>query len=142
MRNEVMSKADQPTTLIRSRRAVDPVYAMIESHRAASRAFNKACSHPAIGDYSHPQNADAERVNNLAMQECSKYTKQLFAFRPSTSAGVVSLLRYISTLEVWEMPSCFNESDTVRGVKKFCKTMAAAIEALIKGGPDGKAVRS
>jgi hypothetical protein len=108
---------------------VDPVYAMIESHRAASIAFDKAVNHPGVGDRRHPQNAEAERVNDRARRECRKCTKQLFAFRPSTLAGMASLLRYISTLQDWEMPSYFTEDESVRGVKKLCKTMAAALDA-------------
>jgi hypothetical protein len=110
---------------------VDPVAAMIESHRAASRAFDEAVNQPGVGDRRHPQNAEAERVNNRAMREHCKRSKQLFAFRPATPAGVASLLRYISSLQDWEMPSYFNEPESIRGVKKLCKTMAAALDDAI-----------
>jgi hypothetical protein len=115
----------------------DPVYAMIESHRAISTAYNKAVNHPAVGDPHHSQRAEAERISNRAMKELLAQNKRLFAFKPSTSAGVASLLRYISSLPVWQMPGHFSEPREVKGMKDLCKSLAAALEAA-----DGKAVQS
>ena len=117
--------------------APDPVYAMIESHKAISTAYDKAVSHPAVGDSRHSQRAEAERISNRAMKELLAQTKRLFAFKPSTSAGVASLLRYISSLPVWQMPGCFSEPREVKGMKDLCKSLAAALEAA-----NGKAVQS
>jgi len=115
----------------------DPVYAMIESHKAISIAYDKAVNHPAVGDSRHSQNAEAERISNRAMKELGAQTKRLFAFKPTTSAGVASLLRYISSLQVWQMPGCFSEPREIKGMKDLCRSMAVALEAA-----DGKAVRS
>jgi hypothetical protein len=115
----------------------DPVYAMIESHKAISIAYDKAVNHPAVGDSLHPQRAEADRISDRAMKEMFAQTKRLFAFKPSTSAGVASLLRYISSLPVWQMPGCFSEPREIKGMKDLCKSLAAALEAA-----DGKAVRS
>jgi hypothetical protein len=115
----------------------DPVYAMIESHKAISIAFDKAVNHPAVGDSRHSQCAEAERIFNRARKELLAQNKRLFAFKPSTSAGVASLLRYISSLPVWQMPGCFSEPREIKGMKDLCKSLAAALEAA-----DGKAVQS
>jgi hypothetical protein len=115
----------------------DPVYAIIESHKAASIAYDKAVNHPAVGDSRHPQCAQKERISNRAMKESLAQNKRLFAFKPSTSAGVASLLRYISSLQVWQLPGHFSEPREIKGMKDLCKSLAVALEAA-----DGKAVRS
>ena len=103
----------------------DPVYAMIESHKAISIAYDKAVNHPAVGDSHHPQRAEADRISNRAMKEMLTQTKRLFAFKPSTSAGVASLLRYISSLPVWQMPGHFSEPREVKGMKDLCRSPKA-----------------
>jgi hypothetical protein len=115
----------------------DPVYAMIESHKAISITYDKAVNHPAVGDSGHPQYVEAERISNRAMKELLAQNKRLFAFKPSTSGGVASLLRYISSLQVWQMPGHFSEPREIKGMKDLCKSLAAALEAA-----DGKAVQS
>jgi hypothetical protein len=116
--------------------AADPVYAMIESHKALSIASHKAVNHVAVGDANHPGSAQAERISNRAMNALLAQTKRVFAFKPTTSTGVASLLRYISSLQVWQMPECFSEPREVKGMKDLCKSLAVALEAA-----DGKAVR-
>jgi hypothetical protein len=115
----------------------DPVYAMIESHKAISIAYDKAVNHPAVGDSRHSQRAEAERISNRAMKELLAQTKRLFAFKPSTSAGVASLLQYVSSLQDWQMPGCFSEPREIKGMKDLCKSLAVALEAA-----NGKAVQS
>jgi hypothetical protein len=117
--------------------APDPVYAMIESHKAISTAYNKAVNHPAVGDPRHPQRVEKERISDRAMKELFVQINRLFAFKPSTSAGVASLLRYISSLPVWQMPGHFSEPREIKGMKDLCKSLAAAREVA-----DGKAVQS
>ena len=124
----------RPMTGVKS---ADPIYAMIESHKAASIAYDKAVNHPAVGDPRHPQRAEADRISNRAMKELFAQNNRLFAFKPSTSAGVASLLRYISSLPFWQMPGHFSEPREVKGMKDLCKSLAVALEAA-----DGKAVRS
>jgi hypothetical protein len=116
---------------MRATKSPDPVYAMIESHKAISIAFNKAVNHPAVGNSGHPQCAEKERISNRAMKELLAQNKRLFAFKPSTSAGVTSLL------QVWQMPGHFSEPREVKGMKDLCRSLAAALEAA-----DGKAVKS
>lgn len=117
---------DRPMSVIKS---PDPVYAMIESHKAISIAYDKAVNHPAVGNSSHPQRTEKERVSDRAMKELLTQTKRLFDFKPTTSAGVASLLRYISSLQVWQMPGSFSEPSEIRGMKDLCKSMATALEA-------------
>jgi len=52
----------------------------------------------------------------------------IFSFRPSTVAGVAALLKYISTLEDWQMPAGLEESNSMKAVKTLCTSLAAAIE--------------
>jgi hypothetical protein len=54
----------------------DPVYAMIESHKAISIAYDKAVNDPAVGDSRHPECAKAERISDRAQN----------ALRPSQTA--------------------------------------------------------
>jgi hypothetical protein len=114
----------------------DPVYAMIESHKVLSIAYDKAVNHPDVGDSRHPQ-CEAERISNRASKDLLDQAKRLFAYKPSTSAGVAALLRYISSLQVWQMPACFSEPREVKGMKDLCRSMAVALEAAV-----GKAVQS
>jgi hypothetical protein len=106
----------------------DPVYKMIESHKALSIAFEKAVNHPAVGDSSHPQYVEAELVSSRLGSDLIHLADRLFAFKPSTSAGVASLLRYISSLEVWQMPGCFSEPREIEVMKSLCGSLAAALE--------------
>jgi hypothetical protein len=108
----------------------DPVYAMIETHRSASIAYDKAVNHPAVGNSDHPQCAEKERISDSAQRELLKQVDRLFAFIPSTSAGVASLLLYISSLRDWQMPAYFSEEREIRGLKKLCKTMANALDTI------------
>jgi hypothetical protein len=103
----------------------DPVYAMIESHKALSIACDEAVD-PAILD------CLASDLVHLA--------DRLFAFRPPTSAGVASLLRYISSLEVWQMPACFSEPREIEGMKSLCGSLAAALEGRRQDGHASKTV--
>jgi hypothetical protein len=105
--------------------APDPVYAMIESHRAISIAYHNAVNHPAVGDPRHPQSAEKERISDRAMKELFVQINRLFAFKPSTSAGVAALLRYISSLPVWQMPGHFSEPREVKGMKDLCRSPKA-----------------
>ena len=116
---------------------LDPVYAMIESHKALSVAYDKAVNRPAVGNSRHPECAEAERISNRASKELLDQAKRLFAYKPTTSAGVAALLRYISSLRDWQMPGCFSEPREVKGMKSLCKSLAVALEAA-----DGKAARS
>lgn len=52
----------------------------------------------------------------------------IFTFWPSTVAGVAVLLKYISTLEDWQMPPGLDDSDSMMAVKTLCTCLAAAIE--------------
>jgi hypothetical protein len=126
---------ERPISVIK---VLDPVYAIIESHKAASIAYDKAVNHPAVGALGHsPQRAEAERISIRAQNGLRVQAKRLFAFQPSTAAGIASLLRYISSLQDWQMPGCFSEPREIKGMKDLCKSLAVALEAA-----GGKAVQS
>jgi hypothetical protein len=132
-----MTQAESVHSTPPTNTSADPVYAMIESHKAVSIAYDKAVNHPAVGDSRHSQRVEAERISDRAMKELLAQTKRLFTFKPSTSAGVAALLRYISSLQVWQMPGYFSEPREIKGMKDLCKSMAVALEAA-----DGKAMQS
>jgi hypothetical protein len=52
----------------------------------------------------------------------------IFSFRPSSVAGVAALLKYISTLEDWQMAPGLEDGDSMKAVKTLCTCLAAAIE--------------
>lgn len=51
----------------------------------------------------------------------------IFSYRPATVAGVAALLKYISTLEDWQMPPGLEETNGMEAVQRLC-TCFAAIE--------------
>jgi hypothetical protein len=123
----------------------DPVYEIIEAHRAASAAYDKAVNHPAVGDDSHPDCKQATRISNQTMQTLFRQANRLFKFSPTTASGLVTMLQYISSLEVWEMPSHLSEPREVKGLKALCAAMAAGLKRdgdlsipSLAAGPDAE----
>jgi hypothetical protein len=144
-----MSQADISNTLIRSRRAVlagiasvavipstaalaavDPVYAAIERHKKLSIAYDHAVNHPAVGDSKHPEYEEKEVISGDACHALLDHAEQLFSFKPTTSAGVIGLLSYISTLNDWEMPGIFSGETEVEGLKELCRSIASAFAGV------------
>jgi hypothetical protein len=106
----------------------DPVFEVIEAHRAASAAYDKAVNHPAVGDDSHPDCKQATRISNRTMRTMFREANRLFKFSPTTTSGLVAMLQYISSLNVWEMPGHFSETREVKGLKALCGAMAAGLK--------------
>jgi hypothetical protein len=105
----------------------DPIFAIIEHHEALAAAYDVAVNHPGVGN-DEPEFA---AVNEISDQACTAMIDQsdlMFAFQPTTPLGVVALLRYIATLEDWQMPRGMGgEPDELAGLKALCLTMANAL---------------
>jgi hypothetical protein len=105
----------------------DPVYAMIERHKVLSIAYDKAVMHPGVGEDS-PKFAAVNRISDQACTALLDHADMMFAFQPTTSAGVAALLRYIATLKDWEMPREEEEPSENARLKALCLTMAKALD--------------
>jgi hypothetical protein len=106
--------------------SADPVFAVIERHKALSAAYDVAVNHPDVGDNS-PEFAELNEISNLAGGKMIEHADVLFAFRPTSSAGVGALLRYISTLEDWQMPRDLAEPSEIECLKRLCRSLSIAL---------------
>lgn len=107
--------------------STDPVFAVIEHHKALSVAFDTAADHAtAIAD-DHPEYDELNEISGAASDEMLDHAELMFAFRPTTSAGVAALLRYISTLEVWQLPRGLAEPSEIECLKKLCRSLSIAL---------------
>lgn len=106
--------------------AVDQVFAIIERHKVLSIAFDAAVDRNDVSD-DHPEKAALDEISGHASSELIEHADILFAFRPSSSAGVGALLRYISTLKDWQMPSDLAEPSEIRCLKTLCRSLSIAL---------------
>jgi hypothetical protein len=106
--------------------SADPVFAVIERHKALSAAYDVAVNHPDVGDNS-PEFAELNAISNLAGGKMIEHADVLFAFRPTSSTGVGALLRYISTLEDWQMPRGLAEPSEIEALKNLCGSLSIAL---------------
>jgi hypothetical protein len=100
----------------------DPVYAAIEQHKKLSVAYDAAVNHPGVGD-DDPRFAEVNKLSDQSMWALFRGSEKLFDFKPTTQAGITSLLLYITTLDDWQMPGGFSESAEIKGLKKLCKSI-------------------
>ena len=109
----------------------DPVFELIDSHRALSAIYNVACEHP---DFARKVVAEpeAQEVVESALDALVEGSEKLLAFQAQTLRGVAAQLRYLSGLEDWQTVGRL--TDDPENVSKFCATMATAIEAIIRKG--------
>ena len=140
-----ISTADALPAMALSETIPDPVLEIIEAHRAASAAYDKAVNHPAVGDSSHPDCKQATRLSDRTMRILIREANRLFKFSPTTASGLVTMLQYISSLDVWEMPGHFSEPREVKGLKALCAAMAAGLKRdgdlstpSLAAGPDAE----
>jgi hypothetical protein len=120
--------------------AVDPVFAVIERHKALSTAYDVAVNHPDVGDDS-PEFAAVNEISNHAGGEMIDHADIMFAFRPTTSAGVEALLGYISTLEDWQMPRGLTEPSEIEALKNLCGSLSIALAMSSGAQAIGEAAR-
>lgn len=104
----------------------DPVYAVIERHRKLSAAYDTAVNCPDVGDDS-PEFA---AVNDIADRTCTAlldHADDMFGFQPKSPAGVAALLRYIATLEEWQLPRGMEQSACLG---ELCKSLSNALALM------------
>lgn len=111
-----------------------PVDAIIKRHKALSIEYHKAVNHPDVGDLDR-KNPEAEREARRAQTRLIRFAKRLFAFQPSSVDEVATLLRYISSLKDWQMPTEFAEAQEIGGLKKLCLSMADALSNAERAVP-------
>jgi hypothetical protein len=104
---------------------VDPVFAVIERHKALSVAFDTAVGNVSPVPGNHPEYDHLSDISCQAGSELYEQTEKMFEFRPASLSGVATLLKYIASLKDWQMPNLFSEP--IEGMQDLCRTMAAAI---------------
>jgi hypothetical protein len=104
----------------------DPVFAVVERHKALSAAYDIAVNHPDVGDDS-PEFAAVNELSERATDAMLDHADVLFAFRPTKSAGVAALLRYISTLKDWQLPRDLAEPSEIECLKNLCRSLSIAL---------------
>ncbi|WP_369723078.1 hypothetical protein AB8Z38_03055 [Bradyrhizobium sp. LLZ17] len=117
-----------PVALPAAAAVPDPVFAAIDRYKLLSVEYTAAVDRWAPLEHAHPDRSDAEDETSRTSDALFEQIDVLFTFRPSTLAGVAALLKYITTLEDWQMPPGLDESGSVKVVKTLCTSVAAAIE--------------
>lgn len=82
----------------------DLVYAAIERYRQLSAEHDTAAGRSCSVGRDDPDYFECQDRTACACTALFKQMDVIFAFRPSTVAGVAALLNYISTLAEWQMP--------------------------------------
>jgi hypothetical protein len=106
----------------------DPVFAAIERYKVLSAEYTVAVDRRAPLEDDDPDLLEAEDETSRTSTALFEQMDVIFTFRPSTVAGVAALLKYISTLEDWQMAPGFEDGDGMKSVKTLCTCLAAAIE--------------
>ena len=106
----------------------DPVFAAIERYKVLSAKHTAAVDRSAPLEDDDPDFLEAEDETERTGTALFEQTNVIFSFRPSTVAGVVALLKYISTLMDWQMAPGLEDGDGSKAVKTLCTCLAAAIE--------------
>jgi len=126
--------------------AVDPAFALIAAKQAADVAHGEAIDAQDEADVKHGYDSqaawDANERCEAACHAVNRVDWQLATTPPTTLAGVAAVLRFANEIEDGGME--WPATDTVGAEGwhyQLRATMAAAVEALIKGSA-GKAVQS
>ncbi|TYO64624.1 twin-arginine translocation signal domain-containing protein [Bradyrhizobium hipponense] len=127
-RNLLGALAVLPVALPAAAAVPDPVFAAIERYKMLSVEYTAAVDRWAPLEHEHPDRSDAEDETSRTSDALFEQIDVLFTFRPSTIAGVAALLKYISTLEEWQVPRGLEESEAMQAVQTLCTCLAAAIE--------------
>ncbi len=106
----------------------DPVFAAIERYKVLSAEHDAAVDISAALEDEDPDRLDAEHETSRTTDALFVEMDVIFTFRPSTVAGVAALLKYISTLEEWQMPPGLEDGNVLRTVQTLCTCLAAALE--------------
>jgi hypothetical protein len=117
-----------PVALPAAAAVADPVFAAIERYNVLSAEYTVAVDRSAPLEYEDPDRLDAEHETSRTSDALFEQMDVVFTFQPSTVAGVAALLKYISTLEEWQMPPGLEDGDGKKAVQRLCTCLAAAIE--------------
>jgi hypothetical protein len=123
----------------RRRRGRDPIFAIIERHRILSDSADAATGISAKMFDDDPRHAAAAAVTDAAHCELMEHAELLFSAEPTTVAGVVALLRYLPTLDLWQTPSRDPDVEAWCGVVElawfpdFCKALENAVARISVG---------
>jgi hypothetical protein len=100
----------------------------IERYKVLSVEYTAAVDRRAPLEDDDPDLLEAEDEASRTSTALFEQMDVIFTFRPSTVAGVAALLKYISTLEDWQMVPGLEDGDSIMAVKTLCTGLAAAIE--------------
>lgn len=112
----------------------DPVYAAIEHFRQLSDEYTLAVERSGSMLPEDPGYCDAMDESRDACDALFEQMDVIFTFRPSTIVGTAALLKYISTLEEWQMPPGVEDGEGKKNVQAFCGSLATALETIIRRG--------
>jgi hypothetical protein len=104
------------------------VFAAIERYKVLSVEYTTAVDRRAPLEDDDPDLFEAEDEASRTGAALFAQMDRIFSYRPATVAGVAALLKYISTLEDWQMPPGLEESSGMEAVQRLCTCLAAAIE--------------
>jgi hypothetical protein len=119
-----------PVALPAAAAVPDPVFAAIERYRVLSVEYTAAVDWRAPLEDDDPDLSEAEDEASRTGAALFEQMDRIFGYRPTTIAGVAALLRYISTLEDWQMPPGLEESNGMEAVQRLCTCLAAAIKQI------------
>ena len=105
----------------------DPIFPIIEHHRALSAAYDAAVAHPGVGDDS----PEFKAQNDLTDRACTMlldHSDTLFSFRPHTADGLVAMFEYLPTLEEWQLPRGMDDTH-----REWFGPLCGAVAGSIKG---------
>jgi len=117
-----------PAAALAGAPAVDPIYAAIERYKMLSAEYTVAVDRRAPLEDDDPDLWEAEHETSRTSAALFEQMDVIFSFQPSTVAGVAALLKYISTLEDWQMAPGLEDSDSMKAAQTLCACLAAAIE--------------
>ena len=109
-------------------RIPDPIYAAIERYKVLSAEYTAAVDRSGPLEDDDSDHWEAENETSRTSTALFDQMAIIFTFQPSTVAGVAALLKYISTLEDWQMAPGLEDGDSMNAVKALCTSLAAAIE--------------
>ncbi|MBR0974100.1 hypothetical protein [Bradyrhizobium japonicum] len=108
--------------------AADPVFAAIERYNVLSSEYTVAVDRRAPLEQDDPDLWETEAETARTCSALFEQMDLLFSYRPTTIAGVAALLKYISTLEEWQMPPGLEDGDGKKAAQRLCTCLAAALE--------------
>ena len=99
------------------------VFAAIERYKVLSVEYTAAVDRRAPLEDDDPDLFEAEDEASRTGAALFAQMDRIFSYRPATVAGVAALLKYISTLEDWQMPPGLEESKAWRRCRGFARAL-------------------